>query len=532
MNKIFLAVALIISGSIAKAQNWQTVLPGKANYFTAGQHRSYKGFYYYPPLNEILVKVDSPMLRVIFVESTFQNGPDSVFQFYTSFRDANDTIRNTSCADTSGPSWLGPQLVRKPEGTELYFNNQKDTITIRTQAGPGETWMLAVDTDGRQFVGTVVQSGSMIVDGVADSFKTVSIQAYNGSAPIPHPYNNKVLQWSKAHGWLKTLDFYRFPNTFWGDKSGVAIDSTQHIRLPATLWEGRMTQNIQWKYQPGNEWIWKYEREFSNKFDRHPTNTIVRHDSVLAFQMIATGTGLATIRTEEYYGYHIFVTGNQSYIDSFSNRSYTHTDTVHDVFSTSVPVNMEYPWHNSVKNRCYVWQYDTARYFLTQAGLGPYDVIYYRGCMRLMETLDAPDDYAYFTTWLADFGQAAYFKQNVTYTTGWSFVEEYGRYIFIKTGSDHFGSKINVSKLAVEAAPGATLIAIAPNPSNEKIVVTTNGTQILQVRLMDVSGRVLRQIGFQQRNLIISTNDIPTGIYLLEIAGSGVRQTTKVLIQH
>jgi hypothetical protein len=472
--------------------------------------------------------VDSPILRVIFAINAYANGPDSVFQFYTSFR---DTVGyGQPCVDTSAPSWLGPRLVRQSDGTEFYFNSRKDTITIHTQAQQGESWVLVVDTAKRRFVGTVTQSAIATIDGVPDSFKTISIQAYVGNNPISHPYNNKVLQFSKAHGWLQTLDFFRFPNRIWGDQYGVAIDSTQHFRLPAAFREGRTTQDIDWKYKPGNEWIWKQESQISNNPDRKATHTTVRHDSVTAFQKIAPNMGLATIRTVEFINYHSFVFSSSSYIDSSATTVYTHTDTVQNIAQGPIPTTIENPWRSSVLYRNYAWKYDSVRYFVTQAGLSRgYYPRYQNGCMRLLPTLGAPDDFSSFSTYLTDFGSTAFYIQDVN-DVYWR--EEYGRYIYIKTGTDHFGSKVDVSKLAVEAAHATPLFTIAPNPANEKIVVTTPGTQILQVQLMDISGRVIRQMSFQQRRLTVSTADIPDGLYLLEITGSGVRQTSKVLIQH
>src|SRR4051812_42582721 len=133
-----------------------------------------------------------------------------------------------------------------------------DTITIQTNAAVGANWALEKDDAGIIYKGTVSSLSVANIDGAIDSIKTISIQAMNGSTPIADPYNSLVLQLSKDHGWIKTLDLYRFPyktNLGVFNVLGIVRDSLQHQRLPrrfSTCFQKDI--NLTKRYAPGSEW--------------------------------------------------------------------------------------------------------------------------------------------------------------------------------------------------------------------------------------------------------------------------------------
>ena len=129
MKKVLLALMLVISGLNVQAQNWQTVLTNDTNFYSGGWIISYS------PMP------DSNLIRTMWVDSSRAIAGDSVFYFYRGLR--ADPPTYNSCIDTLVPSWLGPKVIRKPDGTELYFNSNGDTITFHTLAGIGTSWTLA-----------------------------------------------------------------------------------------------------------------------------------------------------------------------------------------------------------------------------------------------------------------------------------------------------------------------------------------------------------------------------------------------------
>ncbi len=526
-----LAAGLLFAAP-ARAQNWQTVRPGDTAFFSAGQHSSYQGRYYHPRMEAPYS--DLHLLRTACVSAAGISGKDTIYRFFSSLRDTSARYSGSGgCVDTLAPSWLGPVMIRSENGIERYLNSFGDTITFRTLAQPGEHWTLATDTAGLRFEGRVTAAGTTLVDGVADSFKTISIQAFSGSAPVAHPYNAPVFQLSKAHGWLKTLDLFRFPNGLpYRDQSGIAIDSTQHSRLPASRDRRRMLQNITWKYQPGNEWIWKYEAGFENNPDRKASITTWRHDSMLSFQQIATGTGIATIRSRTFNQYHTYLRnpGPGRYIDSVRSAVDVHADTVRDA---AWPLGHPLPeagWQRAMQHRWFQWPFDSTRYFLTQTTLPPGSIVQSNGCAYLSPLIGAPDDRSTFSTWLPDFGLTGYFSMVATA----DYVDEsYGRYIYIRAGETVFGQKLDVAALNVARIPASPKLLIFPNPAAQHVQVTLqDGGTLPVLRLRSIAGAIISELQMTSPSQVISTADLPAGMYILECIAPGWHEAMKILVNH
>jgi hypothetical protein len=247
MKKLLLAILLVASFVSAVAQSWQTVSVSDTV------------FYRVPPIpmagsSPPFSRIDTSRLRSMWVDSAKALASDSVFYFTRGIRlDTPFTI----CQDTLAASWLGPHMIRKADGTEYYFGRRGDTITFKTHAGLGEHWIIGRTASGKEFQGTVSSLSVKVVDGVPDSVKTISIQAFIGGVPVSDLYNARCFQLSKTHGWLKTLDIYRFTGP--GGASvgfGLAMLAEQHDRLPKAYgsWKAGHT-NLAWRYSVGNDFI-------------------------------------------------------------------------------------------------------------------------------------------------------------------------------------------------------------------------------------------------------------------------------------
>jgi hypothetical protein len=151
--------------------------------------------------------------------------------------------------------------------------------------------------------------------------------------------------------------------------------------------------------------------------------------------------------------------------------------------------------------------------------------------MRLLTPLSAPDDYNSFTTYLPDFGLVGSYIMNV-YSPSY-FQEEYGRYIFIKTGTDSFGTRVNVAKLDVPELHHAGNFRITPNPANDQLtIIPGTGSGSISVAMRNMQGQTVFQQNFRGQKLSLSTAHIPAGLYFLELRGTDFRQVEKVLIRH
>jgi hypothetical protein len=543
MKRILLFLSCLSICIGVQAQNWKTVRLNDTVYFAAGKHGSTGGRYYptfyYKPNPSV---PDSSLLRIMFITGRTVTGADSTFSFFTTVRVDTITSKQSSCVDTLAPSWLGQKFIRKADGTEYYFNNKGDSIMIRTLAQQGSNWIIAKDAYGRIFKGTVTAVGLTTVDRVTDSFKTISIQAYSGTTPVAHLYNSRVLQLSKNHGWLKTLDFFRFPNSLYISDAAIAVDSMQHIRLPNTLMgNGPETEDITWKYAPGNEWIWYYEDRSLTGPDQQPDSIIARHDSVLSFQLVQPDVGVATIRSVQFNGFHWFGErfGHQpppAYFDSSRVRTFVHKDTVRSIVSE--PFRMiENGWRGNLprptalQNRYFVSPFDTDRFLITRSDMGwDYIISYTNGCLRILPGLSAPDDRSYFETYVPGFGQTAMFRMDVADHL-W-FYQDRWWYPYIKVGGSIYGTKINVSKLDVDGKP-PTSFSVYPNPANSFVtVVSSLPGRVLQVRVMSIAGQECYRNSFSKSSFVVPTKDLVAGMYFLEVSSADRREVFKVIVQH
>jgi hypothetical protein len=402
---------------------------------------------------------------------------------------------------------------------------------------------MAKDVTGKIFKATVTSVGTAIVDNVVDSVKTISIQAFSGATSVNHLYNGRILQLSKEHGWLQTLDLYRFPNSYFNsDRAGIAVDSMQHHRLPTTIMgNGPETEDITWKYAPGNEWIWYYEDRSQTGFDQMPDSIIVRHDSVVSFKLLQPNQGLATIKSIRFNGYHRWFPGsasnpNPGYDDSSRVIIYTHVDTVRSVASSPFRYiecgGSRLNYQTSLtRGRYFVEPYDSTHFLITWSNLANYILGYQNGCLRLGPDISAPDDRSRFDTYMPGFGQTAMFSMDVADHL-W-FKQDYWHYSYIKTGNASMGTKTNVAKLGVQQKEEGSSFSIYPNPANDYVALASSlQGQVFQVRMMNVTGQESYRQSFTAGSFVVPTKDLVAGMYFLEVSTTNRKQTFKVVVQH
>lgn len=115
------------------------------------------------------------------------------------------------------------------------------------------------------------------------------------------------------------------------------------------------------------------------------------------------------------------------------------------------------------------------------------------------------------------------YKQDKTYTVCLK--------VYSSCGNADTCFQVNVTKTGVTNAPSSTLI-FYPNPANDKIIIDGTSSEG-HIKLTDVSGRCLLNIPTSKNKTIISTGNIPSGIYLLELSDpTGKRSVSRCVINH
>lgn len=524
-------VALTCTG--VNGQNWQTVYPRDTTFYGGGG----RILDYYAYL------IDSNMLRTMWADSVrTAAGGDSVYYFFRGLRAVS--LSSGSCVDTMAPSWLGPRMIRKPDGTEHYFNSRGDTIVIRARAAVGDSWIIAKDAGGRQYQGTVSGVALRTVDGEPDSIKTIKIQALNSGLPVSDWYNGMVFEISKYHGWIKTLDLYRFPDKLLRRTHVLLVtDSLQHERLPRRLPDIDLNHvDLAWKYTPGNEFITKSN---SGVDPQYGANEILTHDSVISSLKISDSIIVVTMMTHRFADSFVYIASSpgSGWVEQKSLVSYMHTDTVQS--SKNILKVRTLPLYEArdtiLRHMDSMSFFD--RYFAStmcggrlsfESGQHSGERLRYRqpGCWYYYLSNDVRND---ITNYVEGFGKRLEYHESRSDYYGRS--EQYSKseVVYAKLPDCTWGRKLSVSALSAGGGvlPAQQPISIYPNPAGNTVTINAAlPDQIWQVALRNVTGSLVTRSSFAGSGTTLNTSLIPAGIYFLEVTGREVRQSFKLTVVH
>lgn len=508
---------MLTAASVANAQDWQTVRPADTVFFVAGPHSGMPQPYWVQPHTHVAPMPS--MVRALYVIATnnFSNG-NTQYVFPKAVRDTNKGggYNYSKCMDTASPSWLGRFVVHSSTGTEYYINSKGDTITLFTLAQPGYQWTIAHSSSGVLIKASLSNAGIITFDGITDSFKTVTLQAYDSNgAPVAHWCNSLLLQWSKQHGWLKALDFYCFPNNISNyDHGGEVTDLTQHFRLPAKVNVSTLNYDALTQYTAGNEWI--VQRWYGNNGTLKSYKTT--HDSVLSTALL-TGNRIAAQLKSVYYsddGISTLVSTNTHWdtlnivttIQQFKTAYFAEPKHITSRFfidTTSVCGNYLFSIENLVtcggfgcvngccKLNCYEGVYHKCSRYIMPMGLG-YDFEYY----------DDLDRYNYVKELLVSYMRIGGCVSGIKYTP-----------------------------LSTTPELHQLQVRIAPIPANTHLSVNLElSAGNCDLVLRNAIGKVIFTQSGISRSAEIQTGAFPNGLYLLEISGKEAKAFRKVIIMH
>ncbi len=142
---------------------------------------------------------DNFVIHPLRVDSVKHTGNESQFFFHRGLAQLPDS---NFCYTISGSTWMGEKMIRLNDGTCLFFNAVNDTIVVKPNAVPGQTWPFYFH-ENVQYTAQVDSVGWASFISLSDSVKYISV------------YNNKKRSvfyiWiSKLYGLIKTTSFYDF----------------------------------------------------------------------------------------------------------------------------------------------------------------------------------------------------------------------------------------------------------------------------------------------------------------------------------
>lgn len=231
INKFLILVFLLWQQRIL-AQDYQTIKPDRITYF-ADAYNDIK-----------CIRIDSVSWHA-----------DSIYYPFSNI----DLVDYYGCYTPYGPSWIGRKVIVREDGYNLFFNRNKDTIKLKTNAILHESWTAFQKAGSEIIRAEVSATDTLSFLGLTDSVKTIEFQVYDASmVPIDHALNEMTILLSKNFGFIRTFNFNLFPEL-------IGYNGFQQYDLAGLSKPGLGVQNFTWfevfDFQPGDE-LHEYYRDF------------------------------------------------------------------------------------------------------------------------------------------------------------------------------------------------------------------------------------------------------------------------------
>lgn len=528
--KYFTSILLLLCSIMDYAQNYNCLQSGQKKYFINGN-----GY-----------------VRGIRIDSVGASGGDVIYYPYRTKRMSN-YLMGMGGASAIGGSWLGKKVIRHADGTYL-FDNLWDTVIIKTQANPGDSWLFFNDTTNLYYTATVTSADTMTIMGTPDSIKRITITA--DSAGIVHPIdpvNNFQIILSKNHGFVQVFDLYTFPYHRPDTMIYVSPHAYRNIRfidyyLDVVL--GNMgscdlgcsdnppdTNNSVFHlfsfYNPTHADI--YDFAVGDVFESHfSVNSYMEPYYYQAFTLDSILTKTVNPSNLAYTGHeHAMVINMTSTYPTFAWDTTYVSNPFNAMGDTSVLINMQtMPEEWNAGNLFH--------YFPKSIPLAPLcdspaayeiDVDYkgtgfgYDGTVYRASSSSTTYSMGYGLTGKSVFDAIAGQEQNQGY-------------VYYKKNTSTCGTFINVLKPGYEGVKNINpdnVVSISPNPANDQLKITINRTNSNNtfISVYDMSGRcIYRTDAGIQNELAINTSSWIDGLYMVIVQDNeGIVKKEKVVIR-
>jgi len=143
-------------------------------------------------------------VEAILIDSVKYNG-DSII-----YPSKNIQIIGDNCSTPYGASWIGSKIIINKKWN-YFFNDQNDTIKIKTDARLKESWDFFKRPD-ITITASVEKWDTITLWGIKDSLKTIVLHVFDMTMkPLPHKLDGKIIEISKHFGLVSAVNFIYMP---------------------------------------------------------------------------------------------------------------------------------------------------------------------------------------------------------------------------------------------------------------------------------------------------------------------------------
>lgn len=483
--KTILALLLVI-GTFNRswAQNYQLIYPHQEKHFS-----------YIDNANVSNV----PIIQSLRIDSIATAGNNT---YYYNHQILSQTSYTGTCQMTiNDSSWLGAQIIAKPNGDYLFFNRNLDSILIKTAANLNHTWVVYTFPNQDYIEASLVSIHDTNLFGTSDSIKTlVLLVKDNSNNNINHPFNHKEIKFSKNQG---LVDFYNMTNFPLDTNRCTLIGSSN-----PTMGIVNLTAAEIFDYNVGDELhIDDYYRSSSSPWEYD----IVHLRRVILDKVVSNNQDTLTYSVQRC---------QNRYLNSSMTPSPDTTITVDTI--TEVLVLSEQTRLNQLSNEICS---DSLSYstFLMHPQLNKrtkrVNAQYYRtgsNCWSEYVGFFAP-----YQDYIEGLGGGYY-------DNPYAFVgTDYYKLVYYNKGGTTWGTPLNmdcntntfISKISKEENP----ISIYPNPASNHTTITIQNflpSESWYFELHDVTGKLVRFQKVQNNSFLLEKVNLSTGIYFYQIGNS------------
>lgn len=404
------------------------------------------------------------------------------------------------CFSPNVASWIGKKVIVKETGENIFFNKFNDTIIINTKAELGDKWIAYKNTNSLTIEATVIHKDTMSFLGLNDSVKTIDFKAFDENMqPLDFSINNMSLEISKKYGFVKTFNFYLFPNF----KADYPYEDFEEFTLIGLSNPKLGIQNLTWfevnDFQVGDE---------LHVLDKFSYWDWVRNDYLHTITIKEIYKYLERIDYPNsiVYRYSLKKSIHKTWPDSSSLKFYN------DTLKTTIESD---PLFDKLPGEPVITDYMAFSYYMTNEthvsksnpGLSEEIILSGDSCWSMIVS----DGCMYDTKYIKGLGGPYY-----SYSKGYcsSFGER--KPVFYKKNDVIWGSPLVITAISeIET----NSIKVFPNPAKDYINIYFGGdkNKICMIKFFDIGGRLIKSKNLEFAKSIINISDLETGIYFYKL---------------
>ncbi len=435
---------------------------------------------------------------------------DTVYYFnFTTLR-----YNDIECYKLGEPTWLGKYVMDAPNGDNLFFNKNNDTIRIKTSAALNTTWTCYRFSDGKYIQSSVTSLVNTSFLGLTDSVKTISFQLRDADGNnLNHPINQVYLKISRQYGFVHVVNFYLFPDL---DEPGPPDYYFSDFQLVGITNPDAGFQNLKWSEV--------YDFEVGDEL--HTYTYSFYPPTAYATKMIRTIIGKEIYTSGDSLKYTYENCGCYYVLSETDTLNYPHHDTSYEV------IHLANDHFDVLSNEPALLEDNMIEFagnFLYENNIRakgfPFDVSFVLADSCAFPIIDGPPMNVYLN---GLGGPYWWYFEGV--------LQNYNELVYYKKGDLGWGTPFNCDSLLTDYKENQAVsdqVKVFPNPAEDYFTITLNSIDLsAQLILTDVCGNILITRKLDQISTTVSCFDLKPGLYFYQVlSDKNQRISGKIVIK-